>query len=142
MTQKEFDAKMTEIREIYNNRAHDLRAALTPKITELETKQLVVKEEYEKVNLKLREEYAELVYKENELRRKGYAHYSEEVEAVRRQKDDNKFRQKGLYFDFENKMHALKLEFKKATAELAAALHSNNNMRNKAKREVAAQMQS
>ena len=136
MTQIEVDNKLREIKITFSDRARDLIKAAQPTLDDITKKKEVVMEEFNKAKDELEKSLTGLKQVGNELRRKGFAHYSKEIENNTNDKDNIKAKLRELRADFTREMTRLNGLYKAHTRILNYNLAENSKMRIKAKQEV------
>lgn len=136
MTQKELEDKLREIKMVYSDRARDLIQEAQPKLDDITKKKAVVIEEFNKAREELEKSLAVLKEIGNELRRKGFANYSKEIENNTKDKDNIKGKLRELRADFQREVLNLNALYKSYMHILNHDLSENSKMRTQAKHEV------
>ena len=136
MTQKELEDKLREIKMVYSDRARDLIQEAQPKLDDITKKKAVVIEEFNKAREELEKSLSGLKEIGNELRRKGFANYSKEIENNTKDKDNIKGKLRELRADFQREVQNLNALYKSYTHILNHDLSENSKMRAQAKHEV------
>ncbi len=136
MTQIEVENKLREIKITFSDRARDLIKAAQPTLDDITKKKEVVMEEFNKAKDELEKSLTGLKQVGNELRRKGFALYSKEIENNTNDKDNIKAKLRELRADFDREMTRLNGLYKAHTRILNYNLAENSKMRAQAKHEV------
>ena len=142
MTQIEAENKLREIKMIYSDRAHEFIKGAQPLFDDISKKKEVAIEEFNKAKDELEKSLTGLKQIGNELRRKGFANFSLEVENNTKDKDEVKGKLRELRANFNKEMLRLNELYKSHTRNLNNNLAENSKMRAKAKQEIMVNYQS